>query len=107
MSRAASSRGAQRHPDDRGHAGPRPGRSGAGRVHAARGGALAALRAQKRLIAFAMHDVANPVYTTMVRSIQQVASEAGLRLSYCIRRRPMPRTSWRSCAISASASSMA
>ncbi len=35
---------------------------------------------QSGLIAFAMHDVANPVYTTMVSSIQQVANEAGLRL---------------------------
>jgi LacI family transcriptional regulator len=35
---------------------------------------------QSGQIAFAMHDVANPVYTTMVRSIQEVASEAGLRL---------------------------
>jgi LacI family transcriptional regulator len=31
-------------------------------------------------IAFAMPDVANPVYTTMVGSIQQVAQAAGLRL---------------------------
>jgi LacI family transcriptional regulator len=35
---------------------------------------------QSGLIAFAMHDVANPVYSTMVSSIQQVATEAGLRL---------------------------
>ena len=35
---------------------------------------------QSGLIAFAMHDIANPVYSTMVSSIQQVASEAGLRL---------------------------
>jgi LacI family transcriptional regulator len=31
-------------------------------------------------IAFAMPDVANPVYTTMVRAIQQVTHEAGWRL---------------------------
>jgi len=62
---------------------------------------------QSGLIAFAMHDVANPVYTTMVRSIQQVAVGGRAAARNCIRRRPMPRTSWRSCAISASASSMA
>ena len=57
-------------------------------------------------IAFAMPDVGNPVYTTMVGSIQDITRRAA---AGCCSTPPVrtPRTSSRWCATSSTASSMA
>ena len=72
--------GAERHPHDARHPRARD-RGGRGdRLRAERRGALAAQSRRTGQIAFAMPDVANPVYTSMVGSIQAVAREMGVRL---------------------------
>ena len=45
-------------------------------------------------IAFAMPDVANPVYTAMVSSIQEVARDGRVPAAAPLDRREAPRTSW-------------